>query len=76
MDNPETLEIYVFPGADNSYVLYEDEGEGFGFEKGRLVKTYIEALLDGGPASIHPAAGGRPLCASAEASVYPAFQRI
>ena len=42
MDNPETLEIYVFPGADNSYVLYEDEGEGFGFEKGRLVKTYMK----------------------------------
>ena len=41
VDNPETLEIYVFPGADNSYVLYEDEGEGFGFEKGRLVKTYM-----------------------------------
>lgn len=42
VENPETLEILVFPGADNSYVLYEDEGDGFGFEEGRFAKTQMK----------------------------------
>lgn len=28
------LEIRVCPGADGSFVLYEDEGDGYGFERG------------------------------------------
>ncbi len=39
--NPEQLEIYVFPGADNRYELYEDAGEGFDFENGAFLKTEI-----------------------------------
>ena len=26
VDNPESLEVHVFPGADNSFELYEDDG--------------------------------------------------
>jgi alpha-glucosidase (family GH31 glycosyl hydrolase) len=28
IDNPETLTIQIFPGADNCFELYEDDGEG------------------------------------------------
>lgn len=41
IDNPETLEIYIFPGADNTYTLFEDEGEGFDYEKGRCLHTHM-----------------------------------
>jgi len=30
----DNLEIVVYPGADGSFVLYEDEGDGYGYEKG------------------------------------------
>ncbi|MBQ8231596.1 MAG: DUF5110 domain-containing protein [Lachnospiraceae bacterium] len=41
ISNPQTLEIYVFPGGSNTYVLYEDEGDGFAYEKGVWLKTTI-----------------------------------
>ena len=37
--NPETLEVYVFPGGDNHYELFEDEGEGFAYEEGVCLRT-------------------------------------
>lgn len=40
--NPKTLEIYVFPGGSNSYVMFEDEGEGFGYEKGVCLRTEMD----------------------------------
>lgn len=30
----DPLEIRVYPGADGSFTLYEDEGDGYGYEKG------------------------------------------
>jgi len=30
----KTLEIRVYPGADGAFTLYEDEGDGYGYEKG------------------------------------------
>lgn len=42
IENPETLEIYIFPGGDNSYDLFEDGGEGFDYEKGVCVHTHME----------------------------------
>lgn len=33
------LEIVVFPGADNTFVLYEDAGDGSEFEQGQFVRT-------------------------------------
>ena len=35
------LDIIVFPGADNQFVLYEDSGEGSAFEKGECVTTQM-----------------------------------
>ena len=41
LSNPEKLELYVFPGADNCYEMYEDEGDGFLYEKGVFLKTAV-----------------------------------
>lgn len=37
--NPETLEVYVFPGGNNEYILFEDSGEGFSYKKGQRLDT-------------------------------------
>ncbi|MDR3264360.1 MAG: glycoside hydrolase family 31 protein [Clostridiales bacterium] len=37
--NPEKLLIQVFAGADNSFTLYEDDGESEGYTKGAFAKT-------------------------------------
>jgi len=36
-DQPSTepIELRVYPGHDGSFVLYDDEGDGYGYEKGR-----------------------------------------
>ena len=53
------LEILVFPGANNDFTLYEDEGEGFAYENGCYAETHFE--LDWQPQSsvftIRPAIG-------------------
>jgi len=56
--NSEKLQLLVFPGADNSFTLYEDEGEGYGFRDGAYAETQI-ALSWGDDAvlTIHPAMG-------------------
>jgi alpha-D-xyloside xylohydrolase len=33
-DNGSPLEIRVYPGADGSFILYEDSGDGYAYEKG------------------------------------------
>jgi hypothetical protein len=54
----ENMQLLVFPGADNSFTLYEDEGEGYGFRDGAYAETQVtlswgdEAVL-----TIHPAMG-------------------
>lgn len=39
--NPETMELLVFPGADNTFTLYEDSGEGFDYEQGGWCRTAV-----------------------------------
>ena len=41
----EDLEIRVYPGADGEFVLYEDEGDGYAYEKGAF--STIEFSLKG-----------------------------
>lgn len=41
LENPEILEILIFPGENNVYTLYEDAGDGFEYEKGAFFKTEI-----------------------------------
>ena len=36
------LEIYIFPGKSNSFTLYEDAGDGSGFESGEYVQTTMD----------------------------------
>ena len=46
-ENPKTLEIYLFPGADNTYTLYEDSGEGFDYQTGAFWKTVFSLQAAG-----------------------------
>jgi alpha-D-xyloside xylohydrolase len=42
----DNLEIRIYPGADGSFTLYEDEGEGYGYERGQFTEipfTWDEA---------------------------------
>ena len=34
----DALEIVVYPGADGSFVLYEDAGDGYGYERGEFTE--------------------------------------
>jgi hypothetical protein len=40
--NRETLDIQVFPGADNDFTLYQDEGEYSRFEEGHFATTSMK----------------------------------
>lgn len=35
----EKMEVVVFPGANNNFILYEDEGDSFDYQKGAFVNT-------------------------------------
>jgi alpha-D-xyloside xylohydrolase len=37
----DTLELRVYPGADGSFTLYEDENEGYGYEQGAFATINI-----------------------------------
>ena len=39
IDNPKELDIYIFPGADNSFELYEDDGETTDYQRGKYAIT-------------------------------------
>ena len=39
--NPEKMCLHVYPGADGSFVLYEDDNETEEYKKGKFVKTPI-----------------------------------
>ena len=42
LQNPTDLAIKVFPGADNQFVLYEDDNETNGYLDGQYVQTLLE----------------------------------
>lgn len=35
----DDLEVRIYPGADGTFTLYEDAGDGFGYEKGEYTET-------------------------------------
>lgn len=41
-ENPETLEIHVFPGQNNLYKMYEDDGISSLYEEGHFLLTEIK----------------------------------
>ncbi len=53
--NPEELDIYLFPGTDNKFDLYEDDGETTDYQRGKFSITRFS--LDDGIFTIHPAKG-------------------
>lgn len=55
LDNPSVLDLYVFPGADNQFELYEDDGVSTDYERGKFAITRFE--LKGGELTIHAAEG-------------------
>lgn len=58
LGNAKEMNLFVFPGADNTFTLYEDEGDYNRFEEGSFVKTEMR-LSWGDKASftIKPAVG-------------------
>lgn len=38
----DPMEIYIYSGADGSFVLYEDEGDNYNFEKGIYSTTWLQ----------------------------------
>lgn len=60
--NSEDMELVVFPGADNSFTLYEDEGEGSGHTDGAFCKTELELKWgDNAQFTIHTPCGDTSL---------------
>ncbi len=41
-NTPENLEIHIFAGADNTFTLYEDDGETRAYENGQFVTTRMQ----------------------------------
>ncbi|HET9905338.1 MAG TPA: TIM-barrel domain-containing protein [Anaerolineales bacterium] len=39
IENPNELDIYVFPGKDNAFDLYEDDGETTDYQRGKYAIT-------------------------------------
>ena len=58
-DSPENLEIQIFPGRSNSYILYEDDGYSKLYENGYYIKTNInyEYKENGFSLSLNPIDG-------------------
>ncbi len=42
ISNPESMEILVYPGADNTFMMYEDDGKSLAYQNGDCVKTTFE----------------------------------
>ena len=39
IENPAALTLHLFPGADNRFVLYEDDGETTAYQRGQYAQT-------------------------------------
>jgi alpha-glucosidase (family GH31 glycosyl hydrolase) len=39
IENPQELDVYIFPGADNRFELYEDDGETTDYQRGKYALT-------------------------------------
>lgn len=42
IENPKLMEIYVFPGASNSFHMYEDESDNFNYQDGTYAMTHMK----------------------------------
>ena len=55
IENPTVLDIYIFLGANNTFDLYEDDGETTDYQRGKYAITCFELKDD--TFTIHPAQG-------------------
>jgi alpha-glucosidase (family GH31 glycosyl hydrolase) len=55
IDNPSELDIYLFPGADNIFELYEDDGMTTGYQQGKYAITRFS--FKNNTFTIHPVEG-------------------
>jgi alpha-glucosidase (family GH31 glycosyl hydrolase) len=55
IENPAELDLHIFLGADNTFDLYEDDGETTDYERGKYAITRFS--LEGNKFIIHPATG-------------------
>ncbi|MBA2951253.1 DUF5110 domain-containing protein [Streptomyces sp. PSKA28] len=72
---PEDLDILVFPAADGSFELYEDEGDGWGYEQGTSTGTALRWDEESGTLTVgwlETTRGGRPVARCAPAWSSPA----
>jgi alpha-glucosidase (family GH31 glycosyl hydrolase) len=59
IENPTELDLYIFPGADNRFELYEDDGETTNYLRGKYSITAF--TLKNNTLTIHPAHGDTSL---------------
>jgi alpha-glucosidase (family GH31 glycosyl hydrolase) len=59
IDNPDEVDVYIFPGADNKFELYEDDGETIDYLHGKYAITRF--TLENGHFTIHPVEGDQSL---------------
>lgn len=38
----DPIELRIYPGRDGAFTLYEDEGDGYGYERGRSARIRFE----------------------------------
>lgn len=55
IDNPSELDIFIFPGADNKFELYEDDGLTTDYQRGKYAITRFS--LENNTFTIHPCEG-------------------
>ena len=60
-ENPDgPLELRIYPGADGAFTLYEDEGDGYAYEKGRYAALPVRWDDDARTLHFGPIEGGLP----------------
>jgi len=61
MERPaDTIELRIYPGADGSFTLYEDENDGYQYERGRFATTKLDWVEGGRQLVIHATKGSFP----------------
>jgi len=59
IENPKELDLYIFPGADNVFELYEDDGETTDYQRGKYAITLF--TLKKNKFTIHASSGDTSL---------------
>ena len=54
------VELHIYPGRDGSFLLYEDEGDGYGYEQGAFATILVEWDNRARNLRLGPRQGGYP----------------